>query len=201
MVFQQLNHQCVHLLPDLPWESPPRRQDRSAMKELQLNRLATKASSHQHLLAIPLRDADLLPPTLTRLHAAAPAMRVEHRRMRPVRLQAPSTRTPPHPPSTLEARAAASDHQARRSHGGRSQTSSPSSARPGLSFHARGATDTKRQPRYYGRFVVRLYNQFRCHMALDGDAPQHRDRQENTDGPVVAMPQVGGLHHRYARAA
>jgi hypothetical protein len=53
MLFQQLNHQCVHLLPDFQWKSPPRRQDRSAMKEFQLNRLAKKASSHQHLLAIP----------------------------------------------------------------------------------------------------------------------------------------------------
>jgi len=201
MVFQQLNHQCVHLLPDLPWESPPRRQDRSAMKELQLNRLATKASSHQHLLAIPLRDADLLPPTLIRLHAAAPAMRVEHRRIRPVRLQEPSTRTPPHPPSTLEARAAASDHQARRSHGGRFQTSSPSSARPGLSSHARDATDTKRQPRYYGRFVVRLYHGSRTHLSLDKDSPEPRSVEPSNHGRIVEFPMVGSLHHRYSRLA
>jgi transposase InsO family protein len=44
-------------------------------------------------------------------------------------------------------------------------------------------------------------NRFRCHMALDGDAPVHRDRQQPTDRPIVAIPQIGGLHHRYVRAA
>ncbi len=51
------------------------------------------------------------------------------------------------------------------------------------------------------RSYITYYNRSRCHMALDGDAPQHRGRQETTDGPVVAIPQVGGLHHRYVRAA
>ena len=51
------------------------------------------------------------------------------------------------------------------------------------------------------RSYIDYYNRFRCHMALDGDAPQHRHRQETIDGPVVAIPQVGGLHHRYVRAA
>ncbi len=50
------------------------------------------------------------------------------------------------------------------------------------------------------RSYITYYNRSRCHMALDGDAPQHRDRQETIDGPVVAIPQVGGLHHRYVRA-
>ena len=171
------------------------------MKEVQLDRPATKASSHQHLLAIPLRDADLLPPPLTRLHAATPAMLVEHRWMRPVRLQAPSTRTPPHPPSTLEARAAASDHLVRWSHGERPQISLPSSARPWLSFRARDATGTKRQPRYHGRFVVRLYNDSRPHMSLSGNSPTGRGVEPPSKGRVIAIPQVGGLHHRYARAA
>jgi len=44
------------------------------------------------------------------------------------------------------------------------------------------------------------YNESRCNMALDGDAPEHRD-VEHGDGPVVAAPVLGGLHHRYSRAA
>lgn len=51
------------------------------------------------------------------------------------------------------------------------------------------------------RSYIDYYNRSRCHTALDGDAPQHRQRQETTEGPVVAIPQVGGLHHRYVRAA
>ena len=51
------------------------------------------------------------------------------------------------------------------------------------------------------RSYIDYYNRSRCHTALDGDAPQHRERQETTEGPVVAIPQVGGLHHRYVRAA
>jgi len=156
----------MHLLSDSQRKSLPPRQHRPAMEKIPLNRLATKASSHQHLLAIPLRDADLLPPSLTRLHAVDPARLVRHRWTRPARLQAPSTHTLPNPPSIQEARAAASDHHARCSHGERLQTASPSSARPGLSFRARGATGTKQQSRYYGRFVVRLYNTIRPHSSL-----------------------------------
>jgi hypothetical protein len=51
------------------------------------------------------------------------------------------------------------------------------------------------------RSYVAYCNRSRCHMALDGDAPQPRDRQEATEGTIVAIPQVGGLHHRYVRAA
>ena len=51
------------------------------------------------------------------------------------------------------------------------------------------------------RSYIDYYNRSRCHMALHGDAPQHRERQETTEGPVVAIPQVGGLHHRYVRVA
>jgi len=185
------------------------------MKEIQLNRLTTKAFSHQHLLAIPLRDADLLPPSLTRLPAAVPAMIVGHRWTRPVRLQASSTRTPPNPPSIPEARVAAFDHLARWSHGERPQISSPSNARPGLSFRARGATGTRRLLRYHGRFVVRLYNTLRPHMALGGMTPQeayerrnrrrrkieprprwpHRNRRRNVGKVQLAVSYIGGRKH------
>ena len=46
----------------------------------------------------------------------------------------------------------------------------------------------------------RSYNESRCHMALDGDAPKTRERK-HTDGPIVAKPILGSLHHRYSRAA
>jgi putative transposase len=45
------------------------------------------------------------------------------------------------------------------------------------------------------------YEKSRTHLALAKDAPEPRavDRQEN--GRIVAIPQVGGLHHRYERRA
>ena len=50
------------------------------------------------------------------------------------------------------------------------------------------------------REYVAYYNESRCHMALKGNAPQPRE-VEHGDGPVVATPILGGLHHRYSRAA
>jgi transposase InsO family protein len=37
----------------------------------------------------------------------------------------------------------------------------------------------------------------RPHLSLGKDAPEHRPIQPPELGPVVAVPQVGGLHHRY----
>ena len=45
------------------------------------------------------------------------------------------------------------------------------------------------------------YHEARCHMALDGDAPEHREPQPPEMGNVVELPEVGGLHHRYVRRA
>ncbi|MCP4963918.1 MAG: transposase [bacterium] len=44
------------------------------------------------------------------------------------------------------------------------------------------------------------YNEARCHMSLDGNAPEARLVEDGL-GPVVATPHLGGLHHRYGRAA
>jgi hypothetical protein len=41
----------------------------------------------------------------------------------------------------------------------------------------------------------------RTHLALEKDAPTTRRIQMPTEGPVVARPEVGGLHHRYERRA
>ena len=44
-------------------------------------------------------------------------------------------------------------------------------------------------------------NEDRPHMALDRDAQMTRAVQPPSRGQVVSLPRVGGLHHRYSRAA
>jgi putative transposase len=41
----------------------------------------------------------------------------------------------------------------------------------------------------------------RTHLALGKDAPESRAVEPPEQGRVVAIPQVGGLHHRYQRRA
>jgi hypothetical protein len=42
----------------------------------------------------------------------------------------------------------------------------------------------------------------RTYLALDKDAPSTGGERESTDGGnVIALPMVGGLHHRYTRCA
>jgi hypothetical protein len=45
------------------------------------------------------------------------------------------------------------------------------------------------------------YNQDRVHLALGKDAPDHRPGEPADLGTVVALPRLGGLHHRYSRRA
>ena len=45
------------------------------------------------------------------------------------------------------------------------------------------------------------YEQSRTHVSLNKDAPIPRPIAAAVDGRVVAIPQVGGLHHRYERQA
>jgi len=45
------------------------------------------------------------------------------------------------------------------------------------------------------------YNRARCTSSLVGDAPEPRPVQGAALGRVVELPEVGGLHHRYERAA
>jgi putative transposase len=45
------------------------------------------------------------------------------------------------------------------------------------------------------------YHRSRTHLSLGKDAPQPRPIQPVEMGRVVAVPQVGGLHHRYERRA
>ena len=45
------------------------------------------------------------------------------------------------------------------------------------------------------------YEQSRSHVSLNKDAPIPRRIAVPSEGHVVAIPQVGGLHHRYERRA
>jgi putative transposase len=48
---------------------------------------------------------------------------------------------------------------------------------------------------------LEYYHRTRTHLSLDKDAPEPRPTQVVVDGPIVALPVVGGLHHRYERCA
>ena len=45
------------------------------------------------------------------------------------------------------------------------------------------------------------YHASGTHLSLDRNSPAPREVEPPCQGPVTAIPQVGGLHHRYARAA
>ena len=45
------------------------------------------------------------------------------------------------------------------------------------------------------------YHRSRTHLSLGKDSPEPRPSQPPEIGPVVAISQVGGLHHRYERRA
>jgi len=51
------------------------------------------------------------------------------------------------------------------------------------------------------RQYAKYYNEDRPHMSLGGDAPTGRAVELPDSGKVVALPRLGGLHHRYARRA
>ncbi len=54
--------------------------------------------------------------------------------------------------------------------------------------------------RVLGEYVV-YYHSSRPHLSLARNAPIEREIEPPTLGRVVSEPQVGGLHHRYRRAA
>jgi putative transposase len=47
----------------------------------------------------------------------------------------------------------------------------------------------------------RYYAETRTHLSLHKDSPIPRPIAPASAGRIVAIPQVGGLHHRYDRAA
>jgi putative transposase len=48
---------------------------------------------------------------------------------------------------------------------------------------------------------IEYYMRSRTHLALEKDAPVSRPVLSPSAGRIIATPQVGGLHHRYDRAA
>ena len=48
---------------------------------------------------------------------------------------------------------------------------------------------------------VEYYSKSRTHLSLSKDAPISRPVALPRDGEIVAIPQLGGLHHRYERRA
>jgi transposase InsO family protein len=48
---------------------------------------------------------------------------------------------------------------------------------------------------------VAYYSSARTHLSLNKDAPISRGVEPPTNGNIVAIPEVGGLHHRYERRA
>jgi len=51
------------------------------------------------------------------------------------------------------------------------------------------------------REYARYYNETRPHLSLERHAPMPRSVEPSALGAVVAVPQVGGLHHRYTHVA
>ena len=51
------------------------------------------------------------------------------------------------------------------------------------------------------RSYLSYYHDSRTHLSLERNAPNPREVEPRSHGKVVAIPQVGGLHHRYTRAA
>ena len=54
--------------------------------------------------------------------------------------------------------------------------------------------------RVLGDYVA-YYHRSRTHLALDKDTPESRPVDATAGHRIVAVPQVGGLHHRYERRA
>jgi hypothetical protein len=51
------------------------------------------------------------------------------------------------------------------------------------------------------RSYLDYYHHSRTHLSLDRNSPIPRDLEPPSQGKVIAIPQVGGLHHLYTRAA
>ena len=58
--------------------------------------------------------------------------------------------------------------------------------------------------RHLRRILIRYfayYHRARTHLAFDKDAPDVRPVELPAAGPIVEIPEVGGLHRRYVRQA
>ena len=48
---------------------------------------------------------------------------------------------------------------------------------------------------------INYYHRSRTHLSLGKDSPVPRPVESAKAGKIIALPQVGGLHHRYERLA
>jgi len=48
---------------------------------------------------------------------------------------------------------------------------------------------------------VAYYNESRTHLGIEKDCPVPRPVENPDTGEIVALPVLGGLHHRYTRRA
>jgi putative transposase len=48
---------------------------------------------------------------------------------------------------------------------------------------------------------TRYYHRSRTHLGLEKDASDPRPISQSSTGPIIAIPEVGGLHHHYERQA
>ena len=53
----------------------------------------------------------------------------------------------------------------------------------------------------HGKSFLTYYHESRTHFSLAKDTPEPRPPQPLELGTIIAIPQVGGLHHRYERRA
>jgi hypothetical protein len=60
---------------------------------------------------------------------------------------------------------------------------------------------SENHPRRLLKTYIDYYNEPRPRLSLERNAPVPRDIEPPSKGRVIAIPQVGGLHHRYQRAA
>ena len=51
------------------------------------------------------------------------------------------------------------------------------------------------------REYAKFYNEDRPHMSLNDDSPAGRAVEPPEAGNIIALPRLGGLHHRYTRRA
>lgn len=51
------------------------------------------------------------------------------------------------------------------------------------------------------REYLRYYHELRAHQSLGRNSPEPREVEPPSAGKVISIAQVGGLHHRYRRAA
>ena len=59
----------------------------------------------------------------------------------------------------------------------------------------------ERSLKHHLKAYCAYYHRTRTHLALDKDCPEPRKVQAPETGPIVSIPELGGLHHRYERRA